>query len=153
MNIFYLDSNPKLCAKYHNNKHCIKQILEVAQLLSSACWVNGIEAPYKPTHINHPCTKWVRENRRHYMWLCELGIELCWEYTMRYGKTHKTQDVIIWLTDNRPDLPNIRFTPPPLAMPDEYKELCHVQSYRNYYMGEKRNFCNWKYRDVPSWFK
>jgi len=27
MNIFYLDEDPKLCAQYHCDKHCVKMIL------------------------------------------------------------------------------------------------------------------------------
>ena len=36
MNIFFLDTDPKRCAKMHNNRHCVKMILEYAQLLSTA---------------------------------------------------------------------------------------------------------------------
>lgn len=153
MNIFYLDKNTDKCAQYHNDKHVVKMILETAQLLCGAHWVSGGEAPYKLSHKNHPCAIWVRSDLNNYMWLCDLGIKLCWEYSHRYGKTHKTYDVILWCCDNHPDIPNNRFSAPPLAMPDEYKELCHVQSYRNYYMGDKRDFCNWKNRDIPGWFK
>ena len=152
MNIFYLDKNTTKCAEYHNDKHVVKMILETAQLLCGAHWATNGEAPYKLSHKNHPCSIWVREDLHNYLWLCDLGIKLCWEYRHRYGKTHKTYDVLLWCSENHPNIPNNRFTNPPLAMPNEYKTLCHVQSYRNYYMGEKRQFSNWKYRDVPSWF-
>ena len=36
MNIFYLDNHVSRCAEMHNDKHCIKMILEYAQLLSTA---------------------------------------------------------------------------------------------------------------------
>ena len=36
MNIFYLDTNPALCAEYHCDKHVVKMIIEYAQLLSTA---------------------------------------------------------------------------------------------------------------------
>ena len=36
MNIFYLDKEPKLASKYHNDKHTVKMILELAQLLCTA---------------------------------------------------------------------------------------------------------------------
>ena len=36
MNIFYLHNNPQICAEMHNNSHCVKMILETAQLLSTA---------------------------------------------------------------------------------------------------------------------
>lgn len=152
MNIFYLDYDTTKCAKYHNDKHVVKMILETAQLLCGSHWATGGEAPYKLSHKNHPSAKWVREDINNYLWLCSLGIKLCWEYNHRYGKTHKTESIIHWCNENLPNIPDVGFTPPPLAMPDEYKESSHIQSYRNYYMGEKRDFCKWKERDVPSWF-
>ena len=152
MNIFYLDYDTTKCAKYHNDKHVVKMILETAQLLCGAHWASGGEAPYKLSHKNHPSAKWVREDINNYHWLCSLGVKLCNEYSYRYGKNHKTESIIYWCIENLPNVPDVGFTPPPLAMPDEYKESSHVQSYRNYYMGEKRDFCNWKHRDVPSWF-
>ena len=36
MNIFYLDTNPALCAEYHCDKHVVKMIIEYAQMLSTA---------------------------------------------------------------------------------------------------------------------
>ena len=152
MNIFHLDKEPETCAKYHCDKHVVKMILETAQLLCGAHWATGGQAQYKLSHVNHPSAKWVRQDLHNYIWLCELGIQLCWEYTHRYGKTHKSYDIILWCCDNHPKIPNVKFTPPPMAMPDEYRGVSTIQSYRNYYMGEKRSFCTWKNRDIPSWF-
>jgi len=153
MNIFYLDPLPKICATYHNDKHVVKMILESAQLLCGAHWATGGEAPYKLSHKNHPCAIWVREDLKNYNWLCDLGVWLCNEYTFRYEKRHKTEQVIEWCRHNTPDIPNDGFTQPPMAMPDQYKVSGDsVQSYRNYYMGEKRDFCNWKGRQAPAWF-
>ncbi len=153
MNIFYLDPLPKICATYHNDKHVVKMILESAQLLCGAHWATGGEAPYKLSHKNHPCAIWVREDLKNYNWLCDLGVWLCNEYTFRYEKRHKTEQVIEWCRHNPPDIPNDGFTQPPMAMPDQYKVPGDsVQSYRNYYMGEKRDFCNWKGRQAPAWF-
>ena len=36
MNIFYLNKDPKIAAIEHNDKHCVKMILENAQMLSTA---------------------------------------------------------------------------------------------------------------------
>ena len=36
MNIFYLNKDPKIAAMEHNDKHCVKMILEYAQMLSTA---------------------------------------------------------------------------------------------------------------------
>ena len=74
MNIFILDLDPQSCAEAHCDKHVVKMILETAQLLSSALWITGVEAPYRLTHKNHPCAIWTRESLDNYMWLCQLGL-------------------------------------------------------------------------------
>jgi hypothetical protein len=154
MNIFILDWDVKKCAIYHNNKHCIKQLLESSQLLCGVHHVVGTQTdiPYKLSHKNHPCAIWARESLSNYLYLCELGLELCNEYTYRYGKRHKSLEVIMWCITNRPNIPDIGFTEPARAMPDEYKVKSVVQSYRNYYIGAKSGFANWKNREVPFWF-
>jgi hypothetical protein len=154
MNIFFLDYDPKKCAQYHNDKHVVKMILETAQLLCGVHWVTGNEAPYKLSHKNHPCSIWTRSSLENYLWLCELGLELCTEYEYRYGKKHKTYDVILWCILNKPNISDVEFTSPPLAMPDHCKIGNNpIKSYRNYYMIEKSSFCKWKGRDVPNWYK
>ena len=150
MNIFVLDVRPDVCARYHNNRHNIKMIVETAQLLSTAHWETGSEAPYKKTHINHPSSKWARESIYNYRWLVDLGLELCKEYTYRYGKIHKTQSKLEWLRNNEPNLPDTFLTPFALAMPDEYKDKNPVKAYRDYYIGEKLHLCQYKNRKIPN---
>jgi hypothetical protein len=152
MNIFILDYDVKKCAKYHVDKHVVKMILETAQLLCGVHWVVNSEAPYKLSHKNHPCSIWARESLTNYLYLCELGLELCYEYTYRYGKKHKSQQVIEWCIENKPNIKDIGFTEPAKAMPDEYKVKSVVESYRNYYQGAKSGFANWKNREIPEWF-
>jgi hypothetical protein len=161
MNIFFLHTNPKKCAIMHSNKHVIKMILETTQILCSVWYVSDPEhkiftPPYKLTHKNHPSCKWARESKANYFWLCELGIELCKEYTFRYGKTHKCQQYIEKLTYNTPDLLSLEFTNPTLAMPDDYKDQKNpIDSYRNYYFFEKNHLLDWKgkiaSRSIPEW--
>ena len=81
MNIFFLDLNQRKCAKWHVDKHVIKMILESVQLLCSAHHIfpnknNLYSPPYKLTHKNHPCSKWVRESLSNYKWLIKLAKEL-----------------------------------------------------------------------------
>ena len=149
MNIFYLHDNPKVCSQYHVDKHVVKMILETAQLLSTAHWLSGGEGPYRATHKNHPSAIWARSNKSNYRWLCELGMELCKEYTHRYGKIHKTQQHLEWLTKNIPNIPNGKFTQPTLPMPDQYKSDNHVDSYRLYYIKDKSHLHSWKNRKTP----
>jgi hypothetical protein len=152
MNIFFLDFDTQKCAQYHCDKHVVKMILETAQLLCGAHHVTGGNAQYKLSHKNHPCAIWTRESLSNYLYLCDLGLELCKEYTYRYGRRHKSQDVIEWCVTNKPNINDIGFTTPPKAMPDEYKVMDVVESYRNYYMGAKKDFAVWKNRDTPEWF-
>lgn len=60
MNLFVLDINPKKAAAFHSDKHCIKMILETAQMLSTAHHVLDKEAApeniYRKCFVNHPCT-------------------------------------------------------------------------------------------------
>ena len=119
MNIFILDENPKKCAEYHNDKHVVKMILETAQLLCGVHHMveSKLDVPYKLSHKNHPCSIWARECIENYVWLCDLGMELCLEYTYRYGKRHKSQDIIEWCIINHPPIKEIgELTPFRLAM-------------------------------------
>ena len=62
--------------------------------------------------------------------------------------------MIEWCLVNRPNINDIDFTSPPMAMGDEYKIGNDViESYRNYYKGAKSGIVSWKNRDVPSWFQ
>ena len=62
MNIFYLDPRPDTAAEMHCDKHCVKMILEYAQMLSTAHRErDGDEradnlSMYKRAHLNHPST-------------------------------------------------------------------------------------------------
>jgi len=152
MNIFVLDKDPKKCAKYHNDKHVVKMILETAQLLCGVHHMveSKLDIPYKLSHKNHPCSIWARECIENYIWLCDLGMELCKEYTYRYGKRHKSQDIIEWCITNHPHLKETGdLTPFRLAMPEECKIGGVVESYREYYIKEKKYFSKWKNRDIP----
>lgn len=164
MNIFWLDEDLQTCARMHNNSHCIKQILEYAQLLSTAHHVlDGDESPikdkiYKQTHKNHPCAVWVRESYENYSQLWSLLDSLCEEYTYRYGKIHKVErELLDYLWDIPSNTPTINSTPKPVCMPDECKiyvdgTLDVVRSYRNYYNTRKQHIASWKNRDVPEWY-
>lgn len=176
MNIFYLDLNPNTNAKYHVDKHCVKMILEYAQLLCTAHryldgketigtsatgrkqkrWVLDSDLDgilYKATHINHPSAVWARASLSNYMWLSHMLVELCKEYTYRYGKVHKCEQsglVYTLLITVPKNISNNDFTEPTPAMPDIYKVAGNsIQSYHNYYNGDKRRMFSWKNRDVP----
>jgi hypothetical protein len=176
VNIFYLHHDTKKCAEMHVDKHCVKMILEYAQLLSTAhrvldgsesittsvsgrkkkVWIIGDhrnDVLYSATHINHPSAIWVRQSLENYQWLYNMFKDLIQEYHHRYGKLHKCAFLL-------PDLQyppnNISkdkpFTEPTPAMPDEYKVAGDsISSYKNYYLGAKQRMFSWKNRPTPSW--
>jgi hypothetical protein len=52
------------------------------------------------------------------------------------------------------NIPDAGWVDPPPAMPDKYKVIGDsIQSYRNYYAGDKIAFATWKSpATIPSWF-
>ena len=156
MNIFYLDHDPRLAAQYHCDRHVVKMILESAQLLCTAVNIRAGEqvSPYKSTHVNHPCSIWVRQNRTNALWVWHLMNYLNDEYRFRYGKEHlaytklREAGMLALLMKH---LPEGMFTNPAVAMPEEYKTHSVVESYRNYYREGKTHLHNWTKRGAPSW--
>ena len=114
VNFFYLDQDPKKCAKYYCNKHVLKIPIEIAQILSKvhhelnsnidfskiykkSIVVNNSIGPYQ----------WIKESHDNYIWTCKLGLELINEYKLRYNKdNHKTEIILIFLFNNPPKLLN-----------------------------------------------
>tara|TARA_R100001082_G_scaffold109014_1_gene85309 strand:- start:322 stop:786 length:465 start_codon:yes stop_codon:yes gene_type:complete len=152
MNIFAVDTDPKIAAQQLCDKHVVKMILESAQMLCSV-FPNG-DAPYRRAFYNHPCTKWARESAENYEWLLDHAYAMCQEYTRRYGKVHKSLDAISWCGSNyhKLNMPRKGLTKFAQAMPEQYKNSCGVTAYRSYYNGEKAYFAKWSKRETPSWF-
>lgn len=182
MNIFYFNRDVKQCAKEHCDKHVVKMIIEYAQLLSTAHRVlDGTEITiiknnrkkkiwlledsdfddvlYAATHVNHPSAKWVRQCYENYSWLLNLWIQLCFEYSKRYGKTHKTFSTLFSHLIHAPIniVHDTKFSAPWRAMPDQFKvdksqqDYCQL-SYQNYFKTEKKHLANWKNNEIPKWF-
>lgn len=161
MNIFVLDRNPMTAATYHCDKHVVKMVLETAQILSTVLKETNTTDDtilYRSTHKNHPAVKWARESKENYRWLVELGKYLSAEYTYRYGKVHKSDKVIQFADSYWKEISSVNETKLNIpinfvqVMPDKYKSNDTVQSYRNYYMGEKAHFATWTKREEPYWW-
>jgi hypothetical protein len=177
MNIFYLDHDVKTCAEMHVDKHCVKMILEYAQLLSTAHRVlDGTQSLclsktgrkqtryvlsderepilYTATHINHPSAIWVRQSDANYTWLFNMFVALMEEYTYRYGKIHACDRLVDSLSDKPKNIKQGLFTQPTPAMPDEYKVAGDaITSYHNYYIGDKSRMFSWKNRETPAFVR
>lgn len=156
MNIFVLDYSPIKSAIYMCDKHVVKMIVESAQMLCTNLHEFGEcdDIPYRPCFRNHPCTIWARHSAANYMWLCTHAKALCAEYTFRYHKAHKTEDIIDYCIDRKPKaLYGNDLSPFAQCMPEQYKRSeCVVTAYRLYYRGEKP-FAKWQRgRNEPYWW-
>ena len=157
MNIFYLHPNPQTAARMHCDKHCVKMILEYAQLLSTAHRVLDVYDAnpnlYKIAHKNHPSTIWTRSSKQHYKWLFRLFRKLNIEYGIRYGKVHKSWEKLNGILKFPPkSIKDNGWVDPPQCMPDYCKKSDTVEAYRNYYILEKKRFATWKNNQEPEWF-
>ena len=91
MNIFLSDTDPWEAAQALDSQRLVKMVLETAQLLSTAVHVEEHELAaqvYRPTHLHHPCTKWVISAAANYRWTLDHFAALTTEYTFRYGREH-----------------------------------------------------------------
>ena len=170
MNLFFLDPDPKKCAIYHCDKHVVKQIVEDFQMLGSAVIRHGAKTnempltqkgtPLKGGYHNHPCTRWVGENRSNFEWTCFHALALAEEYTMRYNKKHSCQSGIEHLCRMIGMLPKGDQTEFAVAIAANQNCRHHpafesssvVDKYRLYYICDKVQFAKWTKRPVPEWF-
>lgn len=117
---------------------------------------NPSQRGYRPVHVHHPCTVWVRNSKANYVWLCELAIALAKEHRHRWPKSeaHSCEEHAQWLRAHVPDLPDLPLTPFAVAMPAEYKKGDPIKSYRSFYAGSKtdRGITNrYTNRHKPHW--
>lgn len=188
MNIFALDSDPVNAAAYHCDKHVVKMLVESAQMLSTAhrlldgvltsvvvtldsgrkrtrkTWTIADDRNnilYKVAHPSHPSTKWTMMTAANYDWHYRLFVALCDEYTFRYRKIHKTDNLLRSLLANRPHniAGNTRDEPTPFVLAMKSNPECMdpadpVSSYRKFYKTKQARFkMAWTGRSVPSWFE
>ena len=176
MNIFYLHHNTHKCAIDHLDKHIVKMPTEYGQLLSTAHrmldgtmyldktannrnikrWRHPDEEMeavlYKASHCGHPSAVWCRETNENYEWLYDMWCCLHEEFKIRYDKDHKSyiklRNILKDVPENIPDVP---FTQPLQAMPDDVKHEDSITAYRNYYIKYKKSFATWKTK-TPKWY-
>lgn len=174
MNIFYLDHDPKSCAEMHIDKHSSKMLVEYAQLMSTAHRVldgkkvkrlsksnrllTTYDHPrrdhylYKSCHVNHPSNIWVRQSKENYKWLYDMWCYLHEEFKIRYAKDHKSYVKLKSILKDVPkNIPDVPFTQPLQAMPDDVKHDDSITAYRNYYIKYKKSFATWKTK-TPTWY-
>jgi hypothetical protein len=119
------------------------KLLSVPEHMTSAPKRKCKDEPgFRPVHLHHPCTIWIRECLGNYMWAIELALALAEEYEYRWpGRIHSCKAHAEWLKHTIP--PGIcqkersEFA---VAMEDKYRILGDpIASYINYYKGSKKD--------------
>jgi hypothetical protein len=172
MNLFFLDIDPKKAAQYHCDKHVVKMILELVQMLFTAHRVHGTKLPehsFQAFNPQHPTVIWVRLCIENYNYTADVAYYLTQEYTLRYNKIHACEKHVHWLRANVPVFKKVSvysdkvklvtneefetrgMTPVPLAMPPDSMKDDPIKSYRFYYNLHKKRFATWK-TVVPKWY-
>lgn len=180
MNIFVLNEDPQIAAVEHCDKHVVKMILESGQMMSTAHrMLDGVEerrpsksgktmsrywvlpddredVMYKAVHMHHPCTVWTMESSENYKWHYDLFINLCDEFTFRYGKIHGTEEKLSEPLRHLPkNIPIGPMTPFRLAMGSNPECMFEdpVKSYQAFYKTKQERFSmDWTKRPTPEWF-
>jgi len=146
MNIFVLDTDPVIAARYHCDQHINKMILESAQILSSAArkWVAyaHLNQFYKPLQLSHPCVMWAMDDLNNCKWLTQLALSLADERLYRFPNLlpHNSTSIVVNFI-NYTVLGE--YTPPQkfaLAMPERIRcaqNLTDVEKYRRYYKAKQ----------------
>jgi hypothetical protein len=160
VNIFFLSDCPDQSAKWLVDRHVLKQGLESVQLLCTAYHEQGIKAPYKSSHRNHPSSIWCRSSYDNFQWLIAHAYGIFDEYTARYGNIHKSQSVLEWCEDNvyKMSFDSYNLTSFAIAISEDcecrklsnFESLSAVEKYRSYYRLDKKHLHQWK-RNRPEW--
>lgn len=99
MQLFIPSEYMSVSAAFLDDRRLNKQIVECAQIASTAIWINNcgfgeyltsIDVAYLPTHEHHPLCRWAAENIHNILYCCELGLFCAWEYGNRFDKVHNT---------------------------------------------------------------
>ena len=160
VNLFYLDKNPKLCAKYYCDKHVNKIMIEILQILSQIHHnIGDKEPPYKKCMAIKPNLApyvWAMKSISNYKYCVDLAFYLLEEYKFRYKKNeHKCEPVIKWLSENIPNaIKGTRRTK--FILTDNvsaYQEYFNdVEASRYVYVDFKCKTDKWSKRGEPIWF-
>jgi len=115
------------------------------------------EQGYRPVHLHHPCTIWVRECLGNYLWAVDLALAIAEEYEFRWpGRIHSCKAHAQWLKANPPSIPKGDLKTFAVAMDAIYKVPGNpVASYIQYYKGSKkdRNLTVYTRREAPGFLK
>jgi len=162
VNFFYLDKDPKKCAKYYCDKHVNKIFIEICQLLCNVIHNNtNMIAPYKKCNNISPTLApymWANRSKGNYMYLINLAQALLNEYKYRYQKdSHKSEKVLIWLKNHIPthfekkNRTKLFYTKNIDLFAKYIKN--DIDCFRYIYVEYKCKSDKWTKREKPEWFE
>ena len=170
MNLFVLDQDPKIAARYNCDKHISKLILEIAQMGANCFTQEQLQhapptqkgTPRKHSYYNHPVSIWMRKSKANFEWALEHAFELENERMYRgYTSPHFSISFLQWCATNIVEscVGDAGLTPFAIAIaPDKncrkisgFESLDTVEKYRLYYKHDKP-FAKWTRREKPEWF-
>lgn len=118
MNLFFLDDDPVVAARFQCNEHINKMATECAQILSAIHWrkdaykgpnhVDDGIGPYKDCKAVRDVLlpfRWVLQNLGNYRWAIAHGFALCDEFQRRAQSadaSHGARIALEWLRDHEP---------------------------------------------------
>lgn len=169
MNIFALDRDPKVSARYYGNVHLSKIFLEITQMLANCFMDFDLElAPKtesgtvrKKSHFNHPVSIWMRKSKSNMLWAIEHALALEQERLYRGFNPHKSLKFLSWVIANcdKSIVPEGRQTDFAVAISNDkictshpdFNKSDSVGKYRLYYSIDKRYMLKYTRREMPSW--
>lgn len=161
LNILATSPNPQTCARNLDTNTLVKQIFVVAAFLSAYSLLKAktINDLWKAVPVNHPFTRWMRNDAANLDWTMDYGLMLIVEYGNRTGRKHAGSSAIIDFLE--------AYGPPvglePIAFLnrtfDERFDFRYVNdthlAYRHYlnalWAVEVKKL-SWGYRMPPAWF-
>lgn len=111
---------------------------------------------YLPTHINHPSTVWVRSSLQNYKWTFNYIAALNDQCAYRGYKSPSVSFLEVCRLPQPEHMQDLGLTQFALAMkayPQCVVQGNPIQSYRNFYRADKKQFATWKNRQKPNWWK
>jgi hypothetical protein len=110
LNLFVTDEDPAEAARGLDDKRVVKLILECAQMLSVAVSSRGapLEDTFfgdgrvmRPTHANHPVTKWVGLTQKNWIWTFTHAVALAGTYERAYNRQHSCLENLGYFVEHR----------------------------------------------------
>jgi hypothetical protein len=163
MNIFFLDRDPIIAAKYACGSHVCKMVLESVQILSTAHWIADCSvaealysrsAIYAPTHPSHPSVLWAARSLSNWRWLRRHCFALSDERLWRFPNYNRHKSTAVAHNMPEPGIADPGLTEFAIGFKSGFEYPSDtVMAYRLYYRQEKSHLAIWTRRGAPAWWR